>query len=198
MYDKILRILRSMELEEKVLHFGIVLCLLSLFFPWLGGQWYGNVQEWNGFGYQTGFMGHAIFIMQLFMIVMTASPLFGGPVIVRKVNRRLVRLILSAVSTIMLVSAFTILLRLTGEVSGAEIRFGIYSSLVGSAIATLYAFLQYQEQLRTQAQALFHHPEQAAAVKKPAADQDTFPDDKPAPPPPPPPLPPEDHKVGRS
>lgn len=194
MNDKLVRLVRSMELEEKILHVGVLVSLGSLFLPWIGGQWYGIVQQWSGFGFYTGYIGHAVLLIEAFILVMTISPMFGGPVVVRKSNRNSVRLKLCALCTILLVAGFTILLRLTSEISGAEIRFGIYTSIIGSAIATLYAFLKYQEEIKAQAQALFQHPDETVLKPKPKP-VDTFPEDKPPPPPPPPPMPPEDHHL---
>lgn len=192
MYEKFLRLVKSMELEEKVLHIGVLICLLGIPTPWIGGQWYGNTEQWSGFGFHTGFIGHAVFLMQIFLLAITLSPFLGGPIIVRKPNRSVVRLFISALCTALLVSAFTVLLRLTSEVSGAEIRFGIYLTIVGSTVTTLYAFLRYQEEVRAQAQALFHHPDEPA--KMPPKKPDPLPEEAlPPPPPPPPPLQPEDH-----
>lgn len=113
MYEKLLRILRSMELEEKVLHIGAILCLTSLLMPWLGGQWYGTTQQWNGFGFHTGYIGHVVLLIQSWIIAMTVSPMLGGPILVRKSRRNNTRFLLSGLSTCLLVAAFTVLLRLT-------------------------------------------------------------------------------------
>lgn len=196
MYEKFSRMLRSMELEEKVLHAGVLACIFGLFLPWVGGQWFGSVQQWTGFGFYTGFIGHTVFLLQLFVLAITVSPLLGGPVLVRKAHRNSVRLTVSCVSTVLLVMSFTILLRLTSQISGAEIRFGIYVAIVGSAIASLYAFLKRQEEVRNQHHALFLHPdEQAPAKPKVTAVADSIPEDRPPLPPPPPPLPVEDHHL---
>lgn len=196
MYEKFLRMLRAMELEEKVLHTGVLVCIVGLFVPWIGGQWAGTVQQWSGFGFYTGFIGHAVFLLQLVVLSMTISPLLGGPILVRKARRNSARLALSCISTILLVMSFTILLRLTSQLSGAEIRFGIYVSIVGSAIASLYAFLKYQEERRSLNQALFLHPDEQSVTKpKTTAVADALPEDRPPMPPPPPPLPVEDHHL---
>lgn len=199
MYEKLLRILRAMELEEKVLHIGAILCLVSLVMPWIGGQWLGTAQQWNGFGFHTGYIGHIVLVLQLWIIAMTVSPMLGGPIIVRKSRRNALRFQFSALSTWLLVAAFTILLRLTSETAGAEIRFGIYMAIVGSAVSTLYAFLRYQEEVHAQGRAVFHHPDEqvksAMPQPKPEAKlEETLP--PPPPPPPPPPL--EDHTLYKS
>ncbi len=193
MFEKFTRVLRGMELEEKVLHAGLILCLIGLFFPWLGGQWVGEEQQWNGFGFHTGFMGQTVFIIDLFIVAMTLSPLLGGPVLVRKAVRHYVRLVLCAITSILLIASFTVLFRLTSEVSGAEIRFGIYISIVGSLLSTLYAFLKYDEQRKNEVHELFHHPdEQQKVTKIPSYLPDEH---RPPPPPPPSPMPVEDHSL---
>ncbi len=196
MYEKFLRMLRAMELEEKVLHTGVLVCILGLFVPWIGGQWSGTVQQWSGFGFYTGYIGQVVLLLQLYIFTMTISPLLGGPTLVRKAIRNFVRLILSSLCTILLIMAFTVLLRLTGQLSGAEIRFGIYFAIVGSAIATLYAFLKYQEEQRGLNQAVFLHPDAQTSPKlKVTAVADSLPEDRPPPPPPPTPPPAEDHHL---
>ncbi len=193
MFEKFTRVLRGLELEEKVLHVGLVLCVLGLFAPWVGGQWVGEEQQWNGFGFHTGFIGHTVFAIAIFIVAMTLSPLLGGPVLVRKVIRNTVRFILCAVTSILLIASFTILFRLTSEVSGAEIRFGIYLSIAGSVLSTLYAFLKYDEQRKNEVHELFHHPDEQKRVVKVAPD---LPDEhRPPPPPPPSPMPVEDHSL---
>jgi hypothetical protein len=194
-FERLARILRSLEIEEKILHVGTLLCLAGLFCPWVGGQWSGMAQQWNGFGFHTGYIGHLVLLAQLFIFSVVALPLFGGPVLVRKSLRNNVRLILSTSCLLLLLCSFSILFRLTLEVSGAEIRFGIYVSLVGSSLTTLYSFLLLQEQRRLEARELFHHPD-VSQPKKPLPPT-TFDDDRPPPPPPPPPLEPEDHQPTR-
>ncbi len=196
MYVKLIRMIRAMELEEKVLHIGVLVCILGLFVPWIGGQWSGMIQQWSGFGSYTGFIGHVVFLVQLFILFMTISPLLGGPVIIRKAHRNSVRLCLSCICTVLLVMSFTVLFRLTSQISGAEIRFGIYVSIVGSVITSLYGFLKYQEELRSHNQALFLHPDEQAVPKpKNITVADSLPEDRPPLPPPPPPLPVEDHHL---
>jgi MFS family permease len=194
MYEKFFRVLRALELEEKVLHIGVLLCLFGLLFPWVGILLYGNAQQWNGFGYHTGFIGHSVFLIQLYLLAMTVSPLLTGRVLLRKQRKNVIRLLLSALCTAFILAAFSILLRLTSEVSGAEIRFGIYIALIGSSVTTLYSFLRYQEELQNQAQSIFHHPDEPS---KNALKQDVLssPEEKlpPLPPPPPQQSPPEDH-----
>lgn len=196
MLERILRVIRAMEIEEKILHAGVLVCIFGLFLPWIGGQWYGNAQQWNGFGFYTGYIGQAVLLMQLYILIVTISPILGGPIIVRKALRNSVRLGVSSVCFVLLLASFTILLRLTSEVSGAEIRFGIYVVIIGSALTTLYAFLKYQEQRKNEVRQLFHHPdEQQAVVKKKTPPPPSYDEGSPPPPPPPPPMPPENHQL---
>ena len=189
MFERSFRVLKAMELEEKVLHIGVVLCLTGLFFPWLND----STQQWNGFGYHTGYIGHVTFLLQIVILAVTASPLFGGPIIVRRQNRHSVRLMLSCMALVLLLSAFTVLFRVSNELHGIEIRFGMHLALIGCALTTLYAFLKHQEEKRLQAQALFRHPDEPVIKPKPQAS--AFSDDRPPPPPPPAPPPPEEHAL---
>lgn len=195
MYEKLLRILRAMELEEKVLHIGVLLCLFGLLLPWVGVQLYGNAQQWGGFGYHTGYIGQAVLLIQLYLLAITVSPIVNGPVLVRKPRRNSVRLLLSGLCTCLILAAFSILLRLTFEVTGAEVRFGIYIALVGSAVTTLYSLLRYQEEVQAQGQALFHHPDESSVSVPKTKPETVIEETLPPPPPPPPQSPPEDHHL---
>lgn len=192
MFSTFTRVLRGLELEEKVLHTGLVLCVLGLFVPWVGGQWVGEEQQWNGFGFHTGFIGHAVLGVDLFIVAMTLSPLLGGPILVRKTIRNTVRFILCGITSVLLIASFTVLFRLTSEVSGAEIRFGIYLSILGSVLSTLYAFLKYDEQRQNEVHELFHHPDEQRVLK---VVHDLVDENRPPPPPPPSPMPVEDHSL---
>jgi MFS family permease len=182
-----------MELEEKVLHIGLLISIAGLFMPWLSGGSYGESELWaNGFDFRTGFIGHFAFLISLYLIAITVSPLVGGPVIVRRSHRSTLRFLLCLLTTILLIAAFTVLLRMTFENSGTEVRFGIYVSIVGSALSTMYALLKYQEFKRSQVQELFRHPEDVPPPRpKPEPEGQHLP----PPPPPPPPPPAEDHHL---
>lgn len=194
MYERIIRALRGMELEEKVVHVGLLLCGVGLFLPWLSGGAYGESFVWNnGFDFRTGLIGHLVFVIVLFLFFVTISPLLGGPIIIRKAFRIPLRLALICLSTILLLVSFSILFRATFEVSGLEIRFGIYISLVGSALALLYSFLKYQDHQRSQTHELFHHPDEVVPTRKKVQEPEATVLPPPPPPPPPPPL--EDHHL---
>ena len=193
MFAKIARAFRTMELEEKILHSGILLTAIGVFLPWFGGLWFGSESVWSGFGFYTSYIGGSVFLIQVFLLVMTLSPLAGGPIIIRKSSRNYVRLLLCGISVILLLAALTVLLRVTFEVTRAEIRFGMYVSLVGSIVACLYSFLRHQEQQRNEVQELFRHPEVQSPAKQIAKKHE---EEEPLPPPPPPPPPPpEDHNL---
>lgn len=193
--EKVLRTIRTMELEEQILHIGVVITAIGVIMPWFGGQWLGDERLWTGFGFYTSYVGTAVFLIQLFLLLITFSPMLGGPILVRKSSRNSVRFHLSILSTILLLACLTVLLRVTFEVSRAEIRFGIYIALIGSIVSTLYSYLRHQEQLKSQVQELFHHPERDTSEEKKSVSRQA--EEAPLPPPPPPPAPPpaEDHNI---
>ena len=195
MFEKLIRGLKSMELEDQILHAGALVTAVGVFFPWFGDQRFGTSSVSSGFDYYTGYIGWIVFLIQLFIILSTVSPMLRGPVIVKKSMRATVRLALCCVTSILLAAAFSVLLRVTFEISSADIRMGIYLSLVGSFVSLLYAFLRHQQHERSKVHELFHHPDESAAAKKRAPSSPEPDTDAPPPPPPPPPLQPEDHNL---
>jgi hypothetical protein len=190
----LIRKISALELEEQILNGGALVTVIGIFLPWMGGEWLGGeTVTYSGLGFYTAFIGLSALLLQLFVVAITAAPLFAGVVIVRKRNREVVRLCATSLSSVMVLSALSVLAKVTFEFSRMEIRFGIYVAIVGSLVASLYAFLRYQEQRRGLVQELFHHPEDMPApeVRNEVASV--------PPPPPPPPAPAaEEHRLFRS
>ncbi len=192
MAASLIRKISGLELEEQILNGGALVTVIGIFLPWMGGEWLGGESvTYSGIGFYTSFIGLSALLLQLVVLAITAGPLLGDIVIIRKRHRESVRLCLTTLSSVMIFSALSVLAKVTFEFSRMEIRFGIYVSIVGSLVATLYAFLRYQEQRRGLVQELFHHPEDhpAPEIRSEIAA---------APPPPPPPPPPpaaEEHRL---
>lgn len=186
MFRRILQSIKALDLEEKILNGFVCIAIFGTFMPWMTGEWLGTeeVSSYSGFGFFTSFLGLCVFLLLVATIVITIVPALGGPVIVRKRHRDVVRLILCSQAAVLVLAALSVLTRITFEFSRMEIRFGIYITIIGSLVAALYAFLRFQEHRRDQAQGFFRHPEDSAAPpeKKEASTP---------PPPPPPPAAPE-------
>lgn len=191
MVTRVLRVISALDLEEQILNSGAMIAMVGVFLPWLGGEWLGGDEViYSGLGFYTSFLGLVILLLHTFILLITAVPLTGGPILVRKRFRELVRLCAALQATILVLAALSVLTKMTFEFSRMEVRFGIYVCLIGSLVAALYAFLRMQEQRRTQVQELFHHPEDFAV---PSAREGAA---VPPPPPPPPPAPePEEHRI---
>lgn len=157
----LLKRLKLLDLEEQILNSAALLVIIGIFLPWTGGHMLGSDSiTHSGFGFYTSFLGIAVFLLNLFIILMTAIPLTGGPILVRKRHKEHVRLFCGIQSAVLILAALSVLTKVSFEFSRMEIRFGIYVSLVGSLIVSLYAFLRLQEQRKTNVHELFHHPEE--------------------------------------
>lgn len=178
-------------MEEKILNAALLMALSGLFLPWVSGEWLGeDAVSHSGFGFFTSFLGVAIFLLLVFLLAITFLPLFGGPVVVKKRHKDVVRLICTSQATVLVLAALSVLTRVTLQFSRLGVRFGIYITLIGCLVATLYAFLRYQEFRRSLSQAVFHHPE---TPDLPHERSETF--SAPPPPPAPPAPAPEDHRI---
>ena len=160
MFATLIRKLRSLELEEQILNIGALIALIGVFMPWSGGLMLGSDPvTHSGFGFYTSFIGIAVFVINAFILAVTLVPMAGGPIIIRKRHKDMVRFTASGHSIALVLAAITVLMRVSFEFSRMEIRFGIYVSLIGSIVATLYAFLRVQENRKEQVREIFHHPE---------------------------------------
>ncbi|OGJ66048.1 hypothetical protein A3G69_01485 [Candidatus Peribacteria bacterium RIFCSPLOWO2_12_FULL_53_10] len=193
MLSRLFRKLTTLELEEQILNGSAIVSLIGVLLPWMGGEWLGgdNV-TYTGLGFYTSFIGLGVFLLQAFILLITIIPLTGGPVLIKRRHREVVRLATTGLSSILILVALSVLTKVTLEFSRMEIRFGIYVTLVGSLVATLYAYLRFQEQRKSSVQELFHHPEDSEQVPERNESAPV------PPPPPPPPAPePEEHRLFR-
>lgn len=180
----LLRSVRSLEIEEKILNLSSFIAMIGVFIPWFGGEWFGEPASWSGFQFYTSFIGLLVFIGHVFILSLTLIPILGYQ-IVRPALRDLLRLIVSLECVLLTVVVWSVLTNISFDRSQMQIRFGIYLTLVGSIITALYAFLRREQRKKRALQELFHHPEdetptpELPAIKRIA-------DSHPMPPPPPP------------
>jgi hypothetical protein len=185
MFRRILQSIKGLDLEERILNGAACIGILGIFMPWISGEWLGteDASSYSGFGFFTSVLGFAAFLLLAFTIAIVLVPALGGPVFIRKRHRDLVRMILCSQAAVLVLASLSVLTRVTFEFSRMQIRFGIYITLIGCAVAAFYAFLRFQEFRREQAQGFFRHPEDHAA---PPEKKEAI---VPPPPPPPPPAP---------
>ncbi|MSR87124.1 hypothetical protein EXS70_03050 [Candidatus Peribacteria bacterium] len=191
MQSRFVRSLLSLELEERILNAGALVAVASVFLPWISGEWLGGeMKTYSGLGFYTSFLGLAVFLLNLFILLLTLVPLAGGPMIIRKRYREIIRLLISAQSSVLVLAILTVLTKFTFDFSRMEVRFGIYFCLVGTLVTLFESVLRFLEQRRNSGQELFHHPED----HEPVDHKETL--IAPPPPPPPPPAPAaEDHPL---
>lgn len=189
---RILKSIVKLDLEEQFLNGGALVALVSLFLPWISGEWLGgDTITYSGLGFYTSFLGFVIFLLLLFILLITLLPLTGGPVLVKKRHREFIRFIVMLQTTVLVLASLSVLTKVTFEFSRMEVRFGIYLCLIGNLIALLYAFMGFQEYRKSQVHELFHHPEDQAPPNE--RKENAVP--PPPPPPPPPPSAPEEHRL---
>ncbi|MBT3835087.1 hypothetical protein HOF56_02455 [Candidatus Peribacteria bacterium] len=193
-----IRSLKRLEIEEKILNIGSTFALIGVFMPWFGGEWFGEVTTWSGFGFYTSFAGLLIFLSHTFVLALTVLPLLGYQVI-KTSFRDTIRMIVGLECILLVIVVWSVLTNIAFDRAQMEIRFGLYLSLVGSIIVSLYAFLKLQQEKKRNVQEFFHHPEDGDADIQPIRGEESKNDDVgediPPPPPPPPPAKPEEPKL---
>lgn len=191
MASRIFRNILKLELEEQILNGGLIIAIVGLFCPWISGEWLGGDSIlYSGFGFYTLILGYVIFFLLVFTFLVTAVPLAGGPVFIRRRHREVIRMVTIGLATVLVLAALSVLTLVIVEFQRMEVRFGIYVTLIGSLVSLFYAFLRFQEQRKSQVQELFRHPEDPGVSER---KETAVP---PPPPPPPPPAPaPEDHRL---
>lgn len=152
-----IRRVKNLDLEEQILNGASLLTIVTIFFPWVGGEWLGGkVVTYSGLGFFTSFIGIAILLLHLYVVFVTLIPVSGGPSIVSKKHKHSVRLVAAGLATVLLIAAWSVLTKFTFEFSRLEIHFGLYLCMIGSLISTLYAFLLFQGGKRGETLDIFH------------------------------------------
>lgn len=188
MPSRLQRILASLDLEERILYGASLFTVVSIFLPWLSGEWLGeDYVSYSGFQFFTSFIGIVIFLIHAY----TLAGVFA-PGVLRKKNKDLVRFCLTTLAMILTLASLSVLTKVTYDYTRMEIRFGIYFTLAGSLVSAFYAFWKLQESKKREHMETFHHPED---IKVEPEIVHTTPLDTPPPPPPPPPLEPEEHHI---
>lgn len=152
-----LRKIASLSIEEKILNAGLLLTIVSMFFPWFGGRWIGDeLRTYNGFGFYTSFIGVTLLALNVYALMITVTPMTSKTQLVRKERRDIVRLCCTTVSTILILASLSVLIRVTFEFQAMEVRFGVGSALFGSLASMFYSFIKLQTSKRDEVLSLFH------------------------------------------
>lgn len=184
------RLMTALDLEERILTAATLFAMISVFLPWMSGEWLGDKEiTFTGFGFYTSFIGNIIFVLLLALLILTVAPGIGHPIIARRSIRDLVRVAFASQATVLSLAALSVLVNITYDYTRMNIRFGVYCTFIGSLIAAFYAFWKWQEHRAGMSTEVFHHPddhiEPEERVEMPLQP----------PPPPPPPLEPEEHRI---
>ena len=203
MASQFIRKLASLELEEKIFNTGALVALIGIFLPWIGGKLSlidDKTTTYTGIGFYTAFIGMATAGLLLYLLAITVIPLMSGNQIIKRGHKDVVRLGISSLSTILILASLSVLMKVTFTSPGMEVRFGIYVALIGSMVATLYAYLAFQEHRKKEVHSLFHHEEEKMEIPElkrrdqPISPQQSMPTPPQSVTPPAPPMP-EEHKL---
>jgi hypothetical protein len=192
MPSRFIRALKSLDLEERILNGAALFAAMSVFFPWMSGEWLGeDYVSYSGFESFTSLIGFAIFALNLALLILTFSPMLGGPSIVRGHMREIVRFTIAGQAAVLCVAAISVLTLLTHDYTRMEIRFGIWCTFTGCLVAAVYTFIRLQQVIKNTSNKHFHHPDDHHAHGHAHTQSITAP----PPPPPPPQLEPEEHRI---
>jgi len=151
--------MRALDLEERIINGSALIAVISIFMPWTSGFMLGSDPvSYSGIGFYTSFIGIGVLLLNAYILLMTLVPLTGGPSIVRKRNKDRVRLICSVASTVLVLAALSVLMRVTFQFSRMEIRFGINVAMIASMVVTLYTYLRVQQQRKSDVEEIFQNP----------------------------------------
>ncbi|MBT7337847.1 hypothetical protein HN801_04020 [Candidatus Peregrinibacteria bacterium] len=168
----------ALELEEKILNGAALVAFISVFLPWVGGEWLGGkTVTFNGLGFFTSFIGLTILLIMTFILLITIIPITGGPTLIKKKNKDYARLLASILATVLTIAIWSVLTKCTFEFSRLQIHMGLYGTLMGSIVCSLYSFLKIQDGRKSEVKDIFLHHDQPETHVSPQAPAQGQPED---------------------
>lgn len=163
-------LLLRLSIEEKMLGVGAIIVLASAFLPWYSVVFSFNengITE-SGFSGDLGVIGFVVFLLSAMALGLLAAshlrvklPQFGY-------NKEQILLFLMGQSAFLVLLTIAIYTKRSLEYTNAELRFGLYLSLIGACIGAFAGFAQIQKNEKKDAKSFFEHPEESnATIKEP-------------------------------
>lgn len=160
--------LLRLSIEEKVIGIGSIVVILGTFMPW-----YTTVvlnmdkgMTESGFSGDLGVIGFVAFLFMLMSLGFLMAdhlnvrlPRFGF-------QKESIMLFLNGESAFLLLLVVAVFTKRSLEFTNAEIRFGLYTALIGAVLATFAAFALIQKRLKKEAKAFFGQEEQAEEIQE--------------------------------
>jgi hypothetical protein len=147
--------------EEKVLSIGSLLVILGSFMPWYSVEtgFERAASHENAFSGDLGVIGFVVFLFMIINLLLLLGeslhiriPTFGH----KKENILLFLMAESAFLVLLIIAIYT---KRSLDFTNAELRFGIYTALVGTCLGSFAAFAQLQKKERKSVEEFFGHEE---------------------------------------
>ena len=191
MQSRLKRLLTVLDLEERILAGAAFVALVSVFLPWMSGQWLSDESvSYSGVQFFTAYLGIVIALSNIVILFVTIAPALGGSPLLKRRQRETTRVSLAVLSSVLTLAALSVLINVTYDYTRMDIRFGIYATFAGCVVSAFYAFWKLQEFRKNEPQEHFRHPEESSL---PEERREMF-VSPPPPPPPPAPLEPEEFR----
>ena len=167
--------------EEKVLGIGALIVLIGSFLPWYSVVF--NYKEQgsteSGFSGDLGVIGFIVFLLTLMSLALLMAehlhlklPQFGH-------KKEKIILFLMGESAFLLLLAVAIYTKRSLEYTNAELRFGLYLSLIGAFVSAFASYAQIQRLQKKIANDFFDHPEDKPANREINPENDISEDETP-------------------
>ncbi len=163
--------------EEKVLGIGCLTVLIGTFLPWYSVIFSyedKNILE-SGFSGHLGVIGFVIFLLTLLSISFLVAdhlsiklPKFG-------LKKEWIIMFLTGESAFLILLMVAVNVKRSLEYTNAELRFGLYVSLIGSLISAFAAFSQIQKNQKKDVKTFFGQTEEEAVIQTITENEDNNP-----------------------
>ena len=153
--------LLRLSTEEKVLGIGCLTVLVGAFLPWYSVVFNyrdQNISE-NGFSGDLGVIGFVIFLLVAISLTFLISSHMNFKLPDFGYKKEKINLFLMGESAFLILLTIAIYTKRSLEYTNAELRFGLYISLIGACLGAFAAYAQIQKTEKKVAQDFFGYPE---------------------------------------
>ncbi len=164
---RIKHVLLRLSAEEKLLGAGSLLILIGAFLPWYSVAFNFNetAQTESGFTGDLGVVGFVVFLLTGLAITHLLSEHTGFKMPKFGYKKEQIMMFLTAQSAFLLLLSVAIYTKRSFLYTSAGIRFGLWLSLAGAALAAFAAFAQIQKRQKSETDAIFDHSEEMAEAE---------------------------------
>jgi len=152
----LLRNLKNLSFEEKVVFGSHGVTILFCLFPWMSfAPIYGDLESYNAFQGPARLMGWLIFLMSLMAIASFVDQIMQKKWLQFSISNNTILGFLAFQEIILLVCSWSVLVYFGGNFEESQARFALFGCLFAQVLALVFTYLEVQKDKKQAVQDFF-------------------------------------------